>query len=110
MAGQFRQFTLIKKSFSGWKNVHRRQIKKREYERELRRLEIEQEMMRKVEKDRSSKKKVEQNHQLQSKLRGFLDGLKDKIEHKDRLRTIKENTEESDPNIRINSDIDRYEE
>jgi hypothetical protein len=31
-------------------------------------------------------------------VRGFLDGLKQKVTHNDRLRTIKEKTEESRPN------------
>jgi hypothetical protein len=31
--------------------------------------------------------------------------LKDKIEHKDRLRTIKEHTEESDPNLKVAQEL-----
>ena len=50
-------------------------------------------MQKKKETKEGKKSKVEQNHELQSKLRGFLDGLKDKVENKDRLRTIKEHTE-----------------
>lgn len=48
-----------------------------------------------IKKKEGGKKKgvVNENQELQSKLRGFLDGLKEKIETKDRLRTIKENTE-----------------
>lgn len=63
-------------------------MKRKAYEKELRRIEMEQKLQKKVEKG-DNKKKVEENHELQSKLRGFLDGLKDKIDNKDRLRTIK---------------------
>lgn len=84
---------MLKKTFNGWSAVHRREKKRKAYEKQLRRLELEQQVQKKKETKEGKKSKVEQNHELQSKLRGFLDGLKDKVENKDRLRTIKEHTE-----------------
>lgn len=66
--------------------------------------------MREESKNKKKETPVQKNQELQSKLRGFLDGLKHKIEDKDRLRTIKEYTEQSDPNIKMYSEPIKEEE
>ncbi len=85
MAREFRKFVLVKKTFKGWQSDTKKQIKRKKYEQQL----IKAETKQKIEEQKSANRKIEQNTQLQHKVRGFLDGLKEKIQQKDRLKTIK---------------------
>lgn len=101
LAKEFHAFVIIKKAFKGWNAEAKKEIKRKRYEAELRRQEVAEKLKVKEEKKSPKPNIVPKNAELQNKVRGFLDGLKEKIEHKDRLNTIKEKTEESDMRIRL---------
>ena len=51
--------------------------------------------MKEQQKKSEPKTLIKQNQELQSKVRNFVGKLKEQIQNKDRLITIKENTEQS---------------
>lgn len=74
----------------GWQQYTKREVKRKAYERQLNRLELEKK--KEEERSRAEKSKLEKEgsskSELSSKLKSFLGNLQEKVEQKGKLKTI----------------------